>query len=94
MWQGMGLYWAWRGTELAGFEPPTKKKIEYATVHYANWKPRPMIMKIAVTVFDDGHQTDVNNKELDWHKQNGAEITMPFTHEFNGGDAALSWRVQ
>ena len=76
-WQDMVLYWAWRGHGVPDSDPPTVKRIEYAKIHYQNWKPEPMTTNLAVTVFDDEVPKEVHREELEWHRQRGAEITMP-----------------
>jgi hypothetical protein len=89
MWQDMGLYWAWRGKNPNGRLPPkpTEKRIEYAEIvgpgRYLDGdkKGDPIRMRLAVTVFDDQVQREVNRDELSWHRKHGAEIVMPLNGE-------------
>lgn len=77
MWQDMGLYWAWRGDKACDVPPPTKKRLEYAKIHYPNWHPDPMTMSICCGVFDDEKYTEKHRAEIKWHEDQGAEITWP-----------------
>lgn len=79
MWQDVVLYWAWcGGTPKDGLPPtPTKKRLEYAKVHYPNWHPELMTMSICCGVFDDDEYTEKNRAEIKWHEDRGAEITWP-----------------
>jgi hypothetical protein len=82
-WQDMGLYWAWRGDGASNSEPPTVKRIEYATITIESKclngpdKGEQIKMRLAVTVFDDGVPKEVNRVELGRLMQQGCEITMP-----------------
>jgi hypothetical protein len=82
-WHDMGLYWAWRGDGAPDSEPPTVKRIEYATIRlqgkYLNGPKQGerITMSLAVTVFDDGVPKEVNRGEMEWFRQQGSEITMP-----------------
>ena len=71
-WVNKGIYWAWTGGEDGYCNPPTEKKILYAHIKYPKTS-----QNLAVTVLDNGVETDVFRDELEWHRKNGAVITMP-----------------
>jgi hypothetical protein len=75
MWQNMGMYWAWRGKERCFSEPPTEKRLEYVSVHYPDWKPKPMTMQICCGVFDDDKYTELHREQIKWHETHGAKLT-------------------
>jgi len=69
MWQDMGLYWAWRGLDKPKIQPPTEKRIEYAKIIYPTTQ-----QALAVSVFDNGIEKEINRDELNWHRKQGANI--------------------
>lgn len=82
MWEDMVLYWAWRGKEVCNTDPPTKKRLVYAKIKYPVDKlGRPpkgqkfSLRLICYGVYDDDKFTEVNNDEINWHKNQGATIT-------------------
>lgn len=79
MWEDMVTYWAWRGGPVGYTEPPTEKRVEYATVLYPGDETSfGRTMSIAATVFDDENPREINRDEMAWHLRNGATIAMDF----------------
>ena len=76
MWQDMGHYWAWRGSGKPTEKPPTEKRIQYATITNGS-----SMMRLAVTVFEDGVAREINRDELAWHAKHGATVKF---HPCNG----------
>ena len=79
MWEDMKLYWAWRGVDTGQYLPktPTDKRLEYVVIHYPDWVPEPMTMKICCGVFDNDKYTELHRDEIKWHQEHGARITWP-----------------
>lgn len=77
MWEDKILYWAWKGSDYDGSNPPTKKTISYATIHYPNWYPSPLTTQIACGVYDNERYTVLNLKEIQWHIDQNAIVTFP-----------------
>lgn len=73
-WQDMGLYWAWRGDGPAPTDPPTEKRVRYATITH----PAGTTQSLAVTVTDNaGGRQEVNRGELAWLVGHGCTVAMP-----------------
>lgn len=75
MWQDMKLYWAWRGKNNPKDGPPTKKTIDYVTLH----KGTPCESKTAIGVWDNDKYTPLFRDELEFHlKRYAWEDEVPF----------------
>ena len=69
------LYWSLTGA--SGGVPPTRKRLEYAVIAYHGNRTLPITMNICCGVYDDDKYTAVNRAEIQWHADNGAEVTLP-----------------
>lgn len=69
MWQNMQLYWAWCNSGQLYHPSPTKKYLKYVEIQYSS-----LSFSICCGVFDDGIYTKLNEKEIEWHKNHGANI--------------------
>lgn len=77
-WVDKGLYWS--GSRGEGpSEPPYEKEIKFAKIRDQDYKDHAgNDMVIACTVVNVGAgEVDVNRAEIEWHRQNGAEVIFP-----------------
>lgn len=74
MWVDKVLYWSWIGNDRPTNPPPTNKRIKYVKIIYDTWKPKPITINIASSVFDNDKETLLNCSEIEWHRSQGAKI--------------------
>jgi len=78
MWEDMILYWAWRGKEPCTTNPPTKKRLVYAKIEYPSDRHKKIAnsLQICYGVYDDDKFKEMFADEINWHKNQGAIITL------------------